>query len=49
MVHPVTGETILSYNKLMNDPATAEVWQTAFGKDFGGMAQKATIKLGERA
>ena len=23
----------------MNDPETAEVWQTAFGKDFGGMAQ----------
>ncbi len=23
----------------MNDPATAEVRQTAFGKDFGGMAQ----------
>ncbi len=23
----------------MNDPTTAEVWQTAFGKDFGGMAQ----------
>ncbi len=23
----------------MNDPATAEVWQTAFGKDFGGMCQ----------
>jgi hypothetical protein len=23
----------------MNDPAMAEVWQTAFGKDFGGMAQ----------
>jgi hypothetical protein len=23
----------------MHDPATAEVWQTAFGKDFGGMAQ----------
>ena len=39
MVHPVTGETISSYKKLMNDPATAEVWQTAFGKDFGGMAQ----------
>ena len=39
MVHPVTGETILSYKKLMNDPATAKVWQTAFGKDFGGMAQ----------
>ena len=23
----------------MNDPATTEVWQTTFGKDFGGMAQ----------
>ena len=39
MVHPVTGETISSYKKLMNDPATAEVWQEAFGRDFGGMAQ----------
>ena len=39
MVHPVTGKTISSYKKLMHDPATAETWQTAFGKDFGGMAQ----------
>ena len=39
MVHPVTGETISSYKKMMNDSVTAEVWQTAFGKDFGGMAQ----------
>jgi hypothetical protein len=39
MVHPVTGCTISSYKKLMHDPATAEVWQTAFGNDFGGMAQ----------
>jgi hypothetical protein len=23
----------------MNDPETAEVWQTAFGKKIGGMAQ----------
>ena len=23
----------------MNNPATAEVWQPAFGKDFGGMCQ----------
>ncbi len=23
----------------MHDPATAEIWQAAFGKDFGGMAQ----------
>ncbi len=39
MVHPFTGETISSYKKLMHDPATADIWQTAFGKDFGGMAQ----------
>jgi hypothetical protein len=35
MVHPVTGETISSHKKLMHNPAMAEVWQTAFGKDFG--------------
>jgi hypothetical protein len=39
MVHPTTGETISSYKRLMHDPDTLEVWQTAFGKDFGGMAQ----------
>ncbi len=39
MVHSVTGETISSYKKFMHDLATAEVWQTAFGKDFGSMAQ----------
>ncbi len=39
MVHPITGVTISSYKKLMNDSATAKVWQTAFGKEFGGMAQ----------
>jgi hypothetical protein len=39
MVHPVTGKTISSYKKLMHDPARAETWQTAFGKDFGNMAQ----------
>ena len=39
MVHSTTGETITSYKRLMHNPATAEVWQTAFGKDFGGMAQ----------
>jgi hypothetical protein len=38
-VHPTTGETIRSYKRLMHDPDTAETWQTAFGKDFGGMAQ----------
>jgi hypothetical protein len=39
MIQPVTGETISSYKKLMNDPATAEIWMTAFGKDFGSMCQ----------
>jgi hypothetical protein len=38
MVHSITGETISSDKKLMHDPATADIWQTAFGKDFGGMA-----------
>jgi hypothetical protein len=39
MVHPVTGRTITSYKKLMHNHAMAEIWQTASGKDFGGMAQ----------
>jgi hypothetical protein len=39
MVHPTMGETVSSYKRLMNDQDTAEIWQTAFGKDFGGMAQ----------
>jgi hypothetical protein len=39
MVHPKIGETTTSYKRLMNDPDTAEIWQTAFGEDFGGMAQ----------
>jgi hypothetical protein len=39
MIHPVTGKIISSYKNLMNNPATAEVWMMAFGKDFGGMSQ----------
>jgi hypothetical protein len=39
MIHLTTGETISSCKQLMHDPATSETWQTAFGKDFGGMAQ----------
>ncbi len=39
MVHPVMGDTIWSYKKMMNGLATAGVWQTVFGKDFGGMCQ----------
>ncbi len=48
MVHPTTGETISSYKRLMHDPATtSDTWQTAFGKDFGGMAQ-GDNKTGQR-
>jgi hypothetical protein len=39
VVHLTTSNTITSNKKLMNDPETAKVWQTAFGKDFDGMAQ----------
>jgi hypothetical protein len=39
MVHPITGKTISIHKKLMNNPATAKTWKTAFGKDFGGMLQ----------
>jgi hypothetical protein len=39
MVHPTMGKTISSYKRLMHNPDTSEVWQTAFGKDFDGMAQ----------
>jgi hypothetical protein len=39
MVQPVTGCTITSYEKLMHNPMMLEIWQTAFGKDFGGMTQ----------
>ncbi len=47
MVHPIMGETISSYKKLMNNPAMAEIWQTAFSKDFGGMAQ-GDNKMGQK-
>ncbi len=39
MVHPITRQTISSYKNLMQDLAMGDVWQTAFGRDFGGMAQ----------
>jgi hypothetical protein len=39
MVHPFTGDIISSYKKAINDPSIAEIWKTAFGKEFGGLAQ----------
>jgi hypothetical protein len=40
MIHPTTGESISSYKRLMKDSETADIWQTAFGKDFAGMVQR---------
>ena len=39
VVHPVTGETISKYRKLMRDSVLGEIWSTAFGKEFGNLAQ----------
>jgi hypothetical protein len=39
IVHPQTGQTISSYKKAIQDPRLKEVWQRAFGKEFGGLAQ----------
>jgi hypothetical protein len=47
MIHPVTGKSISSYKRLMNNPATAEVLMTVFGKDFGGMSQ-GNNKMGQK-
>jgi hypothetical protein len=38
MIHTVPCKIISSYKCLMNNPATAEVQITAFGKDFEGMS-----------
>jgi hypothetical protein len=34
MIHPMTGKTITSYKKLMNDPATMEIWLIFFQQRF---------------
>jgi hypothetical protein len=47
MIHPITGKSISSYKRLMNDPATADTWMMVFGKDFGGMSQ-GDNKTGQR-
>jgi hypothetical protein len=39
MIHPVTKATISSYPKFMKVPATAEMWMTVLGEDFGRMSQ----------
>lgn len=39
VVHPVTGETITSYKKLMNDSVLGETWRRGLGKEFGNLCQ----------
>eukprot|EP00804_Cyclotella_cryptica_P015897 CCRYP_006383-RA/>CCRYP_006383-RA protein AED:0.07 eAED:-0.04 QI:0/0/0/1/0/0/2/0/1375 len=45
--HPVTGETITKYKQLINIPQMREIWTTAFGKEFGNLAQ-GDNKTGEK-
>eukprot|EP00804_Cyclotella_cryptica_P001099 CCRYP_008385-RA/>CCRYP_008385-RA protein AED:0.18 eAED:0.13 QI:0/0/0/1/0.4/0.16/6/0/1406 len=47
VVHPTTGETITSYKKLIACPLLRDVWTTAFGKEFGNLAQ-GDRKTGEK-
>ena len=39
VTHPTTGEIIDKYRKLAKDKELGDIWQTAFGKEFGGLAQ----------
>ena len=39
VIHPTTGEIMTSYKRLTNDPKFREVWETAFGKEWVGLAQ----------
>ena len=39
IIHPITGEYITNYKKFSKEPATREVWTTAFGKEWGNLAQ----------
>ena len=39
VVHPITKETITSYNKLIKNPVLKPTWTTQLGKDFGNLAQ----------
>ena len=38
MVHLVTGDIVSSYKKTMNNTTIGDLWKTAFGKEFGGLA-----------
>jgi hypothetical protein len=39
VIHPTTGETITKYKLLQKDPLLRQLWERAFGKEFGNLAQ----------
>ena len=39
VIHPITGDTITKYQKLVKDPVTRDIWSIAFGKKIGNMFQ----------
>ena len=43
IIHPTTGETISDYRQLLKEPALRKVWEKAFGKEIGGLAQGDTL------
>eukprot|EP00804_Cyclotella_cryptica_P023697 CCRYP_019320-RA/>CCRYP_019320-RA protein AED:0.37 eAED:0.35 QI:0/0/0/1/1/1/6/0/1607 len=45
--HPVTKETITNYKTLIKLPGMHDIWTTAFGKEFGNLAQ-GDLKTGEK-
>jgi hypothetical protein len=47
VTHPVTGEAITKYKKLVAMPEFTETWGAAFGKEFGNQAQ-GDNKTGEK-
>jgi hypothetical protein len=39
VIHPTTGATITKYKILQRDPLLRQLWERAFGKEFGNLAQ----------
>ena len=38
VIHPTRGKIIWKYKEPANNPEMSEVWGTASGKEFGGLA-----------
>ena len=47
VIHPITGETITKYQKLIKDPHTKDIWSLAFGKEFWNLAQGGEVSCTE--